>query len=60
MNDAAHEHETVLERQEISTRHVRAALRLEGEEELTRSTAGLFWSAVGCGIDCTLPFPPQT
>jgi formate/nitrite transporter FocA (FNT family) len=49
MDDRAHEHFTVLERKELSAGQVHAALRLEGEEELKRSTAALFWSAVACG-----------
>lgn len=50
MNDRAHEHFTVLERKELSAKQVHAAVRLEGEEELKRSTAALFWSAIACGI----------
>jgi formate/nitrite transporter FocA (FNT family) len=49
MADAAHEHQTVLNRKELSARQVHAALRLEGEEELDRSSAALFWSAVAGG-----------
>jgi formate/nitrite transporter FocA (FNT family) len=50
MDDDAYERLTVLERKELSARQVHAALRLEGEEELKRTTAALFWSAVSCGI----------
>jgi formate-nitrite transporter family protein len=50
MDDTAHEHFTVLDRKELSARQVHAALRLEGEEELKRSTSALFWSGVGCGV----------
>jgi formate-nitrite transporter family protein len=49
MDDNAHEHFTVLERKELSVKQVHAALRMEGEEELKRSSAALFWSAVACG-----------
>ena len=41
MTDSDHEHQTVLERKELSARQVHAALRLEGEEELERTTPGL-------------------
>jgi formate/nitrite transporter FocA (FNT family) len=57
--DDAHEHLTVLERKEISAKQVHAALRLEGGEELNRSTAALFWSAVGCGITLGLTMMAQ-
>jgi formate/nitrite transporter FocA (FNT family) len=50
VHPADHEHDTVLERKELSARQVHAALRLEGQEEIDRSTAGLFWSAVACGM----------
>jgi formate-nitrite transporter family protein len=49
MDDKAHEHFTVLERKELSVKQVHAALRMEGEEELKRSSTALFWSAVACG-----------
>jgi formate-nitrite transporter family protein len=48
--DKAHEHLTILERKELSAKQVHAALRLEGEEELKRSSSALFWSAVACGL----------
>jgi formate/nitrite transporter FocA (FNT family) len=59
MDDAAHEHYTVLERKEVSARDVHAALRLEGEEELGRSTTGLWWSSVSCGITLGLSLIAQ-
>jgi formate-nitrite transporter family protein len=59
MDDQAHEHITVLDRKEISARQTHAALRLEGQEELDRTTAGLFWSAVACGITLGLSLIAQ-
>jgi formate/nitrite transporter FocA (FNT family) len=50
MDDAAHEHVTVLERKEISAKQVHAALRMEGEEELKRSTSSLLLFSIACGI----------
>src|SRR3954465_2751387 len=49
MDDRTHEHLTVLNRKELSARQVHAAIRMEGEEELKRSTAALFWSGLACG-----------
>ena len=57
--DHSRERLTVLERKEISARHVHAALRLEGEEEIERSAAGLFWSAVACGMTLGLSMLAQ-
>jgi len=59
VTDSDHEHQTVLERKELSARQVHAALRLEGEEELERTTPGLFWSAVACGITLGLSLLAQ-
>jgi len=59
MDDARHEHLTVLERKELSARQVHAALRLEGEEELGRSSRALFWSALSCGLTLGLSLMAQ-
>ena len=54
MDDSSHEEATVLQRKEVSAWQVHAALRLEGQEELERSSSALFWSALGCGISMGL------
>jgi formate/nitrite transporter FocA (FNT family) len=54
-----HERQTVLDRKELNARQVHDALRLEGEEEIQRSSAGLFWSALACGLTLGLSLLAQ-
>jgi formate/nitrite transporter FocA (FNT family) len=59
VSDASHEQDTILERKELTADQVHAALRMEGEEELERSSSGLFWSALCCGITLGLSLIAQ-
>ena len=49
--DAPHQqHRTARKRRQISAQVVHEAIRFEGEEELDRPTAALFWSGLAAGL----------
>lgn len=59
MTDPIQEQQKADERQALSARAVHRALLQEGQDEIARSPAGLFWSAVAAGISMGLSLIAQ-
>lgn len=59
MTDPIQEQQKADERQALSAKAVHQALLQEGQDEIARSPAGLFWSAVAAGISMGLSLIAQ-